>query len=89
MNRNWNDANRNFVPDCDLVNQAANGECGAGNPLFGTSTPGAEYDPDTLTGWGIRGYNWEFSTGVQQEILPRTSIEVSYFRADVRQLGGG
>jgi len=80
VNRNWNDANRNFVPDCDLVNQAANGECGAGNPLFGTSTPGASYDPDTLSGWGKRGYNWEFSTGVQQEILPRTSVEVSYFR---------
>ena len=80
VNRNWNDANRNFVPDCDLVNQAANGECGPGNPDFGTARAGAAYDPETLSGWGKRAYNWEFSTGIQQEILPRTSVEVSYFR---------
>jgi hypothetical protein len=80
VNRNWNDADRDFVPDCDLVNQAANGECGAGNPDFGTARAGATYDPETLAGWGKRGYNWEFSTGIQQEILPRTSVEFSYFR---------
>ena len=80
VNRNWNDANGNFVPDCDLVNQAANGECGPGNPDFGTARAGAAYDPETLAGWGKRAYNWEFSTGIQQEILPRTSVEVSYFR---------
>ena len=80
VNRNWTDADRDFVPDCDLVNQAANGECGAGNPDFGTARAGASYDPDTLAGWGKRGYNWEFSTGIQQEVLPRTSVEFSYFR---------
>ena len=80
VNRNWTDADGDFVPDCNLVNQAANGECGPGNPDFGTTRPGATYDPETLSGWGNRAYNWEFSTGIQQEILPRTSVEVSYFR---------
>ena len=42
--------------------------------------PGATYDPDLMHGWGKRGYNWEFSTGVQHELLPRTSVDVSYFR---------
>jgi hypothetical protein len=80
-NRSWNDANRNFVPDCDLVNPVANGECGAmSNPDFGSTRSGVEYDPDTLTGWGKRDHNWQFTTSLQREILPRTSVEVSYFR---------
>jgi hypothetical protein len=79
--RSWNDANRNFVPDCDLTAAAANGECGAmTNQNFGKTIPGTAYDPDVLEGWGKRGYNWEFSTGIQQELLPRVSADVTYFR---------
>jgi hypothetical protein len=79
--RNWADANRNFVPDCDLTNPSANGECQAmANQNFGRTAPGTTYDPATLSGWNRRGYNWEFSTGVQHEILPRTSVDVTYFR---------
>ena len=33
-----------------------------------------------MRGWGRRGYNWEFSAGVQQEIVPRVSADLSYFR---------
>jgi hypothetical protein len=79
--RAWNDANRDFVPDCDLTNPALNGECGAfANQNFGKTIPGATYDPDTLSGWGKRGFDWEFSTGVQQELLPRVALSVYYFR---------
>jgi hypothetical protein len=79
--RSWNDANRNFVPDCDLTAPAANGECGAmANQNFGRTVPGTAYDPDILEGWGKRAYNWEFSTGIQQELLPRVSADVSFFR---------
>jgi len=36
VNRTWNDANGNYVPDCDLRNAGANGECGAfDNQNFG------------------------------------------------------
>jgi hypothetical protein len=80
-NRSWNDANRNFVPDCDLLNTAANGECGAmSNRDFGSTRPGFAYDPDTLTGWNKRSYNWQFSAGVQQELMPRVSLDVGYYR---------
>ncbi len=61
-NRSWNDANRDFVPDCDLVSPVANGECGAmSNPDFGTTRSGIIYDPETLNGWGKRDHNWQFT----------------------------
>jgi hypothetical protein len=80
--RPWTDSDRDFVPDCDLQNFAANGECGnlvnAAN--FGTVTPGTSYDPDLLNGWAKRFYNWEFTAGVQHELVPRVSLNVQYAR---------
>jgi hypothetical protein len=79
--RSWADANRNYVPECNLLDLNANGECGAAaNRNFGTATPDTNFDPALLTGFGNREYNWEFSGGVQREILPRVSADVSYFR---------
>jgi len=79
--RSWNDANRDFVPQCDLLSPLLNGECGAmANAAFGSARPGTTFDPDLLRGWGKRNANWEFSAGVQHELLPRTSIDVAYFR---------
>jgi hypothetical protein len=80
-NRSWTDANRNFVPDCNLSLPAANGECGAlANANFGTAIPGATFDPDLLGGFGNRTFNWEFSAGVQHELMPRVSLDVGYYR---------
>ena len=80
--RNWADANANFRPDCDLNNFAANGECTAldAAATFGTLVGGTTYDPDVLRGWGKRGFNWEFTGSVQQEILPRLGVELQYAR---------
>ena len=78
--RAWNDANGNFSPDCNLLNLAANGECGPGNPNFGRAVFATTYDPEILNGWNIREYSWDLSTGVQHEILPRVSAEVYYVR---------
>src|SRR5688572_10011976 len=79
--RTWADLNRNFVPDCDLNNFGLTGECGSvDNQNFGTDIPGTSYDPDLMTGWGKRSFNWEFTTSVQQEIIPRMSVEVQYAR---------
>jgi hypothetical protein len=79
--RTWNDTNSNFVPDCDLLNSQPNGECLVWQDLgFGTARPTTSYDPAILTGWGTRPWNWEFSVGVQQEVLPRMSVSAGYFR---------
>jgi hypothetical protein len=79
--RSWNDANRNFVPDCDLLNRATNGECGAIlNANFGSVVPGLVYDSDVLNGWSKRRNNWQFTAGVQREILPRVSLGVDLWR---------
>jgi hypothetical protein len=87
-NRSWNDLTHpvgdprrgNYVPDCVLTNQAANGECGAGNPNFGKPVVFSTYDPNVLSGWNVREYSWDLSVGIQQELLPRTSVEVTYVR---------
>jgi hypothetical protein len=80
-NRSWNDANRNYVPDCDLLNPVANGECGAMSASnFGSTASGVAYDPDIIEGWNKREYNWQFSTGIQQELMRQVSVEFGYYR---------
>ena len=79
--RSFTDTNRNFAADCNLQNFAANGECGPiSNTDFGTVRPGSTYDPEILSGWGKRMYSWQFSASVQQELMARTSVELSFFR---------
>jgi hypothetical protein len=80
-NRSWTDANRNFVPECNLTLPAANGECGAlSNANFGTNVASEIRDRDLREGWGKRSYNYEFSAGVQRELMPRVSADVGFFR---------
>jgi hypothetical protein len=88
VNRSWTDGNRNYIPDCDLLNPLAQNNLAAGgdscgafdDATFGRPTPNTTFDPELLNGWGKRYYNWEFSTGVQHELMPRVSLDVSYFR---------
>ena len=81
VTRSWNDTNRNFHPECVLANLEANGECGrVSNLAFGQPTSVTAFDEDTRFGWGNRMFNWEFSTSVQHELMPRVGIDVGYFR---------
>jgi hypothetical protein len=81
VNRAWTDANFNYVPECDLMNAAANGECGGwDNNTFGVARPPAAINADILSGWGVRPSDWQFGASVQHEVLPRVSAEVGYNR---------
>ena len=79
--RSWTDANGDFVPDCELGNFSANGECGAiSNQNFGQNNPNAiRWDDEVLRGWGARDYNWDFSAEVQHELLEGLSMSTGYY----------
>jgi hypothetical protein len=85
-NRTWNDRgglgiNGDYIPQCDFMNPAANGECGPWQqPAFGQPLSAAPINPAILEGWGVRPSDWQFGASVQHEILPRTSVEVGYHR---------
>ena len=79
--RGWTDADRDFVPDCDLMNRGANGECAPlDNQNLGLPVFTRNFDPDFVGGWGSRPYNWSMGVGVQHEIVPRVSATVTYNR---------
>jgi hypothetical protein len=88
VTRTWTDANKNFHPDCDLSNPLAQdlrpsgGDfCGQINNLnFAKPVFSNTYDPAILDGWGLRPYDWNIGIQVQQELLPRVSVNVGYFR---------
>jgi hypothetical protein len=89
VTRSWNDSfypvgdprRGNYVPDCDLRSPFGNAECGAmSDQNFGKPINTLSVDPDILTGWGKRGAQWEFSTGVQHEVMRGVSADVAYFR---------
>jgi hypothetical protein len=85
--RTWTDLNNDLNPDCDFRNLDANLECGdAANRNFGKNNPNATvYDQDTLRGFGKRPYDWEGMVGVQHELFPGMSLDVSYFKHWFRQ----
>jgi hypothetical protein len=79
--RGWTDANGDFVADCDFLNPAANGECQAWSNLnWGQQGQTTAVNPDVQEGWGKRNWDWQFSAGIQQEIAPRFSVDVTYSR---------
>ena len=88
VTRAWTDANGNFQPDCDLLSPLANDRLGSGGDFcgvisdtkFGQGVFTNTFDPALLTGWGVRASDWNVGISVQQQILPRASVEVAYSR---------
>jgi hypothetical protein len=88
QSRTWTDANDNFTPDCDLLSGAAQDLRGSGgdfcgawaNQNFGKNVYSLSYDPQILEGWGVRPADWQIGVTLQQEVLPRVSVEAGYTR---------
>jgi hypothetical protein len=79
--RSWTDSNRDFVPNCDLASSVKNGECGPmDDQNFGKEVFTRFYDPSFISGSGNRYYSWTMGMSVQQELAPRVSVTVGYFR---------
>ena len=80
--RNWNDANGNFVPDCDLRNPLANGECAQWSDLtFGQIRAGnTQLAEDARQGFNRQAYNWQGSASFQHELRPGLGVNLGYFR---------
>ena len=89
-NRGWDDSffgpgdprTGNFAPNCDLLNPAANGECGAMAQANFAKVVDSNLtiDPKTVDGWNTREYSWDFNASIVQEVLPRVSVELGYIR---------
>jgi hypothetical protein len=93
VNRNWTDIDNDKVVDCDLLNNVRQRPAPAAGELFAVDDcaavtgndanfgkPGAAtvVDPDLLSGWGVRTFDYQTEVTLQQEVLPRVSAEVSY-----------
>ena len=88
-NRTWNDAllgagnprSGNFRPDCDQLNPAANGECGAwSDQNFGRPRVTTRNAPDALEGFNGQFHNWQGSLTFQHELTQGLALTVGYFR---------
>jgi hypothetical protein len=72
-NRSWSDANGDFIPQESELGPLQNSR-------FGTTNITTTFDPDVLTGWGHRPYNWEASVGIQREVRAGVSVTAAYIR---------
>jgi Carboxypeptidase regulatory-like domain len=81
ITRQWTDPSGDRIAQCDFLNPLANLECGPWSNLnWGASVATTRVNPAVLEGWGVRNNDWQFGVGIQHEILPRMSIDVSYNR---------
>jgi hypothetical protein len=92
--RSWNDGYTGCVttgcivgdsiPQGDPLNPLPNGELLTPNtnPAFGTPEIVRFYDPDWAFGMGNRASNWEYTGGIQHELMSGVSLDVGYFHRE-------
>ncbi len=70
-----------IVPDCDLRDPNANGECGPmANRSFGQSVLVTTPDPNWITGFGNRGYSWSGSVSIDRQLSQGLAVSAGYYR---------
>jgi carboxypeptidase family protein len=88
VTRAWTDVDHDFVPDCDLLDPAAQdlqstgGDlCGVmSNTSFGKNVLTNDFDAGIVNGWGVRPSDWTMALSIQHHIGIRSSFEVTYVR---------
>ena len=92
MDRAWTDNDGDKVVDCDILDLRAQSPAttgsvdtcalvGGNNARFANALTGlTQINPAILGGWGVRPYDWQWGMAIQQELLPRVSVEVAYNR---------
>jgi hypothetical protein len=88
VTRAWIDADRDFVPDCDLLDpsaqdlRASGGDmCGViSNTNFGSNVLTSTFDPSLLDGWGVRPSDWTLGVGVAHRVAHGAALTLAYTR---------
>jgi len=71
--RSWNTDNGDGIPQVSELGPLSNN-------AFGQVNVATRYDDPTIRGFGKRRGNWEYAASVTQEVMPRLSLDVGYYR---------
>ena len=76
--RNWTDANGDYIPNCNLQDFTAQGECGAiSNANFGKFIPSSTTFSDDVLNRN-RDFLWDINVDLQHELTHGLSVNVAY-----------
>jgi hypothetical protein len=79
--RAWTDLDKNGSPFDAAGNLQMNELQPSVNTNFGHNIAQTlTTDPAVLSGWGVRGYNWEYAISGQHELAPKVSVSGGWYR---------
>jgi hypothetical protein len=73
----WTDANRDMIPQPSELGALSNAN-------WGTAATTRTVDPALATGWHVRPTNWEYTAGIQHQLLRQLSVGVAYVHRSYR-----
>lgn len=78
-NRNWTDANQDFIPQESELG-------GLSNTSFGQVNITTRYDDTVLRGFDGREHDWQTSVAVQHQLATRVGVSIGYYRTSWKNL---